>query len=55
MCEKNPIKLLNNVIENKEIKINIEPFGLMGPKRVLNTLRNDNKIVFQFVLQRRWH
>lgn len=36
----NPKKLLNNTNENKEIKINVEPFKLLGPIKVLNSKCN---------------
>jgi hypothetical protein len=34
----NPIKLLNKIIENNEIKINVVPLCPVVPKSILNSL-----------------
>jgi hypothetical protein len=43
---------LNKIIENKEIKIKVEPFLLFGPSKVLNSLNKVKRIVFQITLIR---
>lgn len=48
----NPIKLLNRIIENKEINIKVDPFDPIGPNRVLNSLWRVNKILFQKIWYR---
>lgn len=48
----NPIKLLNKIIENKETKIKVDPFGLIGPSKVLNSLCKEIRIIFQIILYR---
>lgn len=47
MYGNNPIKLLNKINENKEIKIKVDPLCPNGPKRVLNSLCKVIKILFQ--------
>jgi hypothetical protein len=41
-----PRKLLNTIIENREIKINLLPLCPVGPSNVLNSLCKVNKIEF---------
>lgn len=47
-----PKKLLNKINVNNEIKINVHPFILLGPSRVLNSLWRVNKTIFHKVLNR---
>lgn len=47
-----PKKLLNKINENKEIKIKALPGFLFGPKRVLNSLNNKNRLLFHKKLLR---
>lgn len=44
---KSPKKLLNTIIENKEIKIKELPLWPVGPSRVLNSLWRVKRIEFQ--------
>lgn len=48
----NPRKLLNKIIENKEININVLPLCPVVPNKVLNSLWRVNKILFQIILWR---
>lgn len=48
----NPIKLLNIINENKEIKIKVLPLWELGPSKGLNSLCKVSKILFQIILYR---
>jgi hypothetical protein len=47
-----PKKLLNKIIEKREIKINALPVFPVGLNRVLNSLKRVIRILFQKILMR---
>lgn len=48
----NPIKLLNKMNANSEIKMKVLPLWLNGPNKVLNSLCKVFKIIIQIIINR---